>query len=55
MNIKTIKKMNVITKRIEKTYNEMINLKNSFNRKQDELKKLNEELKNLQKEIENLN
>lgn len=55
MDIKTIKKMNQITKKIEKKYNEMISLKNSFNKKNEELKKLNEELKNLQKQLENIN
>jgi len=51
MDIKIIKKMNQLTKRIEKTYNEMIKLKVNFEKKKDELNKLNKELEELQKQL----
>ena len=47
MDIQTIKKMNQITRRIEKTYNEMLKLKNYYDKKQKELNQLQNELNNL--------
>jgi len=52
MDINKVKKMNQITKRIEKLYNEMIKLRNEYERKKIMLSKLNEQLKELQKELE---
>ena len=52
MDINKVKKMNNITRKIEKTYNEMIKLRNEYERKKIMLSKLNDELKELQKELE---
>ena len=47
MDIQTIKKMNNLTKKIEKVYNEMIKLKNELDRKNKMLIELRKELNNL--------
>jgi len=51
MNINKVKKMNTLTKKIEKTYNEMIKLKSEYERKKIMLSKLNDELKQLQSQL----
>ena len=47
MDIQTIKKMNAITQKIEKVYNEMIRLKNEYDRKNKMINELQKELNNL--------
>ncbi len=47
MDITVVKKMNNLTKKIEKVYNEMIRLKNDYDRKNKMLIELQKELNNL--------
>ena len=49
MNLQKIKKINNLTKKIEKTYNELQKLKTEFERKNIMLSKLQKELNELTK------